>query len=169
MPGTNFSTAVPALVNCAVPTRLMSVQYFAEALQKLTCPAVTTLPLAFTVAVSATTLPEGTEETRAPSEVTARVVAVGDAFAAACPARANRDSRMTVYTRSVRSFMNFSRFRPEPSVACKRITSLLAFPTIAIAGSNFIEIWGDLRAIDLRAIRGQSDQPFFFSSSAQRS
>jgi hypothetical protein len=71
----NFSTAVPALVNCSVPRRWMSVQY-ANASQNFTCPIVTAAAPAFTVAVSVTTLPAATVVTVLPPDVTARVVVV---------------------------------------------------------------------------------------------
>jgi hypothetical protein len=68
--------AVPALVNCAVPRIWMSVQCAAVASQKFTWPAVTTVPPAFTVAVSVTTVPVTTVETVPPPDVTAKVVVV---------------------------------------------------------------------------------------------
>ena len=76
MPGTNFSSAVPALVNCAVPIIWMSSQYGAVASQKFTCPAVNAEEPDSTVAVKVTTLPELTEVTGAPAEVKASVVVV---------------------------------------------------------------------------------------------
>ena len=56
----------------------MSVQYFAEASQKFTCPLVKAVPDAFTVAVNVITLPEATVVTCVAFEVTARVVTVVD-------------------------------------------------------------------------------------------
>jgi hypothetical protein len=90
MPGMNFSTAVPALVNCAVPSRWMSVQYATEASQKETWPTVTGFPPAVTVAVSDTTLPDATEPPDGnvvPPEVSASVVVVdaGNAQAGRAP------------------------------------------------------------------------------------
>jgi hypothetical protein len=52
------------------------VQNAAEASQNSTCPGVTAVPPTFTVAVSVTTLPEVTELTDVPPEVTASVVVV---------------------------------------------------------------------------------------------
>jgi hypothetical protein len=68
--------AVPALVNWAVPSRWMSVQKAADASQKFTCPGVTGIPPAFTVAVSVTTLPDATVVTAAPPDVTESIVVV---------------------------------------------------------------------------------------------
>jgi hypothetical protein len=68
------NTAVPALVNCAVPARWMSVQDAAVASQKFTCPSVSAAPAAWTVAVKVTTVPPATEDTAFPPEVTERVV-----------------------------------------------------------------------------------------------
>jgi len=68
--------AVPALVNCAVPSRWMSEQYAAEASQKFTCPTVSVAVPAVTVAVSVTTLPEATVVTGMPPEVIAKVVVI---------------------------------------------------------------------------------------------
>jgi hypothetical protein len=64
----------------------MSVQYFAVASQKLTCPVVTAVLPAFTVAVSVTTLPDVTVATVVPPDVTARVVVVGVEADAQVPA-----------------------------------------------------------------------------------
>jgi len=66
--------AVPALVNCAVPSRWMPVQYVAVASQKFTVPVVTAVVPEVTVAVSFTTLGQFTEVTGLPPEVTASVV-----------------------------------------------------------------------------------------------
>jgi hypothetical protein len=66
--------AVPALVNCAVPSRWMSVQYVTVASQKFTVPFVTAVAPDVTVAVSVTILPESTEVTGPPPEVTASAV-----------------------------------------------------------------------------------------------
>ena len=79
-----FSAAVPALVNCSVPKRWISVQYAAAASQNFTCPVVTTAAPAFTVAVSVTTLPGATVVTALPPPVTASVVVV---VAVLAPAR----------------------------------------------------------------------------------
>jgi hypothetical protein len=73
----NVHDAVPVLVNWLVPRRCMSVQYVAEASQKLTAPDVTVKPLAVTVAVSITGLPETAVVTGLPPEVAASVVSVG--------------------------------------------------------------------------------------------
>ena len=74
--------AVPAAVSWVVPIKWMSVQMLAEASQKFTWPTVTALAPAFTVAVSATTLPVGTVVTAPAPEVTANVVTVGGSVAA---------------------------------------------------------------------------------------
>jgi hypothetical protein len=55
----------------------MSVQYFADASQNLTCPTVTALLPAFTVAVSVTTLPAPTVVTVVPPDVNASATVVG--------------------------------------------------------------------------------------------
>jgi len=73
--------AVPELVNCAVPNKWMSEQWGAAASQKLTWPAVTAVLVNVTVAVSVTTLPETTEVTPLPPDVTAKVVLVAGAAA----------------------------------------------------------------------------------------
>jgi hypothetical protein len=52
------------------------VQYDTEASQKFTSPVVTTGVPAYTVAVNMTTLPDATEVTPLPPEVTARLVLV---------------------------------------------------------------------------------------------
>ena len=72
----NFNTAVPALVNCAMPRRWLSSQYAAVASQNLTCPVVKVADPALTAAVNVTTLPAATDVTGAPAEVTVRVVDV---------------------------------------------------------------------------------------------
>ena len=54
----------------------MSVQYFAVASQKFTCPVVTAVDPAVTVAVSVTTVPEVTVVTGPDAEVTTSVVVV---------------------------------------------------------------------------------------------
>jgi hypothetical protein len=87
MPGRSLTTAVPALVSCAVPSRWISVQYFAEASQKLTCPTVTLLEPATTAAVSVTTLPEATDPPDRiviPPETTVNDVLVAEGPAQAC-------------------------------------------------------------------------------------
>jgi hypothetical protein len=62
----------------------MSVQYVALASQKATCPGVTAVAAAVTVAVRVTAVPEPTVVTAAPADVIARVVVVaGFAWAAA--------------------------------------------------------------------------------------
>ena len=65
MPGWNLKTAVPALgpdwITCAVPSRWISVQYVAEASQKLTRPVVTVVEPEITAAVSVTSLPADTD------------------------------------------------------------------------------------------------------------
>jgi len=74
----------------------MSVQYVTEASQKDTCPTVTEFPLAVTVAVSDTTLPEAIDPPGAnvlPPEVTARVVVVA---AGAAQARRTPPQKNTV-------------------------------------------------------------------------
>jgi len=76
IPGTNFSTAVPALVNCAVPRRWVSSQYAAVASQNFTCPVVTAVAPALTLAVKFTTVPDATELTGAPPEDAVSVVPV---------------------------------------------------------------------------------------------
>ena len=65
----------------------MSVQDFAVASQKFTCPTVTAVPAAVTVAVSVTTLPDVTIVTALPPDVTAIVVVVapGAAHARSAP------------------------------------------------------------------------------------
>ena len=52
MPGMSLMEAVPAPVNCAVPSRWVSVQRAAVASQKFTCPGVTGVTPASTLAVS---------------------------------------------------------------------------------------------------------------------
>jgi hypothetical protein len=52
------------------------MQYFADASQKFTCPAVSAVLPAMTVAVSVTTLPAGTEVTGLPADVITSVVVV---------------------------------------------------------------------------------------------
>jgi hypothetical protein len=76
IPGLIFRVAVPALVNCEVPSRLTSVQDFASGLQKFTCPTVIAVVPALTEAVSVTTVPDATVETGLEAEVTASVVVV---------------------------------------------------------------------------------------------
>ena len=49
--------AVPAVVNCAVPSRWISLQSFAVVSQKFTWPRMTGAPAAVTVAVNVTTVP----------------------------------------------------------------------------------------------------------------
>ena len=68
----------------------MSVQWVAVASQKFTCPGVTGLLPAVTVAVSVTTLPDVTVVTELPPEVTARVVVVVASAAQACCAPPQR-------------------------------------------------------------------------------
>jgi hypothetical protein len=68
--------AVPALVNCAVPTIWISSQYAAVASQKFTNPGVTGVAPVVTLAVSVTTVPEATEDSGIPSLVTVNVIAV---------------------------------------------------------------------------------------------
>jgi hypothetical protein len=72
----NFIVAVPALVNCADPSRWMSSQYVAVASQKLTRPVVNAFAPALTEAVIVTALPAATVVTGLPTEVSARVVVV---------------------------------------------------------------------------------------------
>src|ERR1017187_1875392 len=76
MEGTNLNMAVPLLVSCAVPRRWMSVQYVADASQKFTCPVFTDTPPLTTVAVSVNSIPEETDVTTLPPEVTVNVVDV---------------------------------------------------------------------------------------------
>jgi hypothetical protein len=64
------------LVNCALPRRWMSSQYVAVASQKLTCPIVSEVDPALTVAVSATAVFEATDVIGEPPEVIASVVDV---------------------------------------------------------------------------------------------
>jgi hypothetical protein len=60
----------------------MSVQEAAAASQKLTCPSVSAVVPACTVAVNVTTVPPGTDDTEFPPEVIESVMAVaGDAQA----------------------------------------------------------------------------------------
>lgn len=66
--------AVPALVNCAVPSRWMSVQCGEEASQKFTAPVGTGVVPASTVAVRVTADPLATLFTWVPPEVTASIV-----------------------------------------------------------------------------------------------
>jgi hypothetical protein len=75
-PGRSFSTAVPALVSCAVPNKWISVQRDAVASQNFTWPVVKVIDPLRTEAVSVTTLPEGVEVTAVPPEVTVRLVDV---------------------------------------------------------------------------------------------
>src|SRR5271169_6173266 len=77
MPGTNFSVAVPAVVNCAVPRIAEFSHKRAVASQKVTAPGDTGPVAAVTVAVRVTAVPEGTVVTVSPATVTASVVAVG--------------------------------------------------------------------------------------------
>ena len=82
IPGRSFRAAFPEGVNCAVPNRWISVQYFAEASQKFTCPVVTGTAPAWTEAVRVITLPEVTVVTVLPPEVSTRDVVV-EGFACA--------------------------------------------------------------------------------------
>lgn len=75
-PGRSFSTAIPALVSCAVPNRWISVQRVAVASQKFTWPVVNVVDPLRTEAVSVMTVPEGAEVTAVPPEVTVRLVDV---------------------------------------------------------------------------------------------
>jgi hypothetical protein len=72
----NFRTAVPALVNCAVPRRWISSQYVAAASQNFTLPAVNAVSPALTAAVSVTMVFDATDVTGVPDAVTFRVVEV---------------------------------------------------------------------------------------------
>jgi len=72
----DFSVAVPALVNCPIPRRWMSVQWGKEASQNLTCPVVTGEVPEFTVAVSVATLPCAIVVTLPLPDVIAREVVV---------------------------------------------------------------------------------------------
>lgn len=74
--------AVPLPVNCAIPSKWMSLQYPAVASQKFTVPVATGFAPELTVAVSTTTAPDETPETTFPPEVTEMVVVLA---AAACP------------------------------------------------------------------------------------
>ena len=67
--GRKRNIAVPALVNCAVPSRWMPVQEAAEASQKFTCPSVSAVVPASTVAVNVTTVPPATDDTGFPPEL----------------------------------------------------------------------------------------------------
>jgi hypothetical protein len=60
----------------------MSVQYFADASQKLTCPVVTEAVPTSTAAVRVTTVPVVTEVTALPLDLTVRLVTVEILFSA---------------------------------------------------------------------------------------
>jgi hypothetical protein len=69
-----LKVATPLLFSAAVPSKCISVHRIAEASQKFTCPGVTAVVPAITVAVSVTTLPEAIElpdDTGWPPEVIA--------------------------------------------------------------------------------------------------
>jgi hypothetical protein len=72
------------------------VQYVAVASQKFTVPIVIAVPLLCTVAVNVSTLPEATEVTGIPLEVTARVVVVVEGAAHACCTQPLRTINHTV-------------------------------------------------------------------------
>jgi hypothetical protein len=99
--------AVPAFVNWAVPRMWMSVQYVAEASQKLTCPVFTLVEPAITVAVSVTTVPEATVVTEPPPELMARVVVVAPLPAQACDAPASKNIKNAKKTDSRKKTLNF--------------------------------------------------------------
>ena len=63
--------AVPAAVNCAVPTIAALSQWVASVLQKVTVPAVTGKPPVFEVAVSVTAVPRATVAEESDSVVVA--------------------------------------------------------------------------------------------------
>src|ERR1700686_400930 len=100
MAGRKCSVAVPALVNCAVPSRWMSVQDFAVASQKLIWPDATGVLPAMTVAVNVTTVPDVTVATAFPAEVTDSVVVVvaGAAHAGSSPTHWTNRSTLTKHT-----------------------------------------------------------------------
>jgi hypothetical protein len=77
-PSVHETHETPAPVSCAVPSKWISVQDFAVASQKFTCPVLIPMPLSIscTVAVRVITLPDVTEVTALPPEVTARLVVV---------------------------------------------------------------------------------------------
>ena len=100
MAGRKCSVAVPALVNCAVPSIRMSVQDFAVASQNLIWPGATGVLPVMTVAVSATTVPDVTVATAFPAEVTDSVVVVvaGDAHAGSSPTHWTNMTTLTKHT-----------------------------------------------------------------------
>jgi len=71
--------AVPAELNCAVPSQWISVQLLAVASQKFTCPTVTADVPAITAAVNVTGLPAATVVTGLPSAVNVSDVVVATA------------------------------------------------------------------------------------------
>jgi len=84
MPGMNRSTAVPALVNCRIPSRWISPQDAPVASQKSTWPMRTGSEPAATVAVSVTTVPDTTVAPE-PPEDKARLVLVCEPIARVWP------------------------------------------------------------------------------------
>jgi hypothetical protein len=84
---------VPALVSWAVPKKWMSEQEGAVASQKLTWPAVTLVEPETTAAVRVTWLPEATDVTTLPLEVTVSVVVVGVDVAKADGVAADKTTR----------------------------------------------------------------------------
>jgi hypothetical protein len=67
---------VPVFVNCAAPSRWMSVQYCADASQKFTWPALIEPDAGVTAAVRVTTVPSATVVFDPPFVVNAKVVVV---------------------------------------------------------------------------------------------
>src|ERR1700744_770715 len=116
--------AVPrfrALVNCAVPSRWISVQEAAVAAQKFTCPSVSAVAPACTVAVKGTTVPPATEDTAFPPEVRERVVVVAwDAQAGWGPLQA----RHAIASVQANKTSGAGRVRPA-TIARKRISPIL--------------------------------------------
>src|ERR1700692_1269569 len=111
MAGRKCSVAVPALVNCAVPSRWMAVQDFAVASQKLIWPGATGALPAMTVAVSVTTIPDATVVTVFPAEVTDSIVVVvaGAAHTGSSP---THWMNMTTLTKHTIGLKRAGRSRP---------------------------------------------------------
>ena len=105
MPGTNLNRAIPALVNCAVPNRWMSVQEAADASQSVTLPRVTFVAPELTVAVNVTAVPEETlvpdERVFVPAAMT-RSMEVGEGAAIASYGSAMTNAKLTANSNALR-------------------------------------------------------------------
>jgi hypothetical protein len=102
----NVNVAVPELVNWLVPKTWMSVQYVAAPSQKLTCPVVTAVAPAVTVAVRVTAPPDGTVVTTLLPEVITSAVPVDEAKPRSEPPQKKAIERLAVIN-NCRSFLAF--------------------------------------------------------------